>query len=413
MAASNSDDPAWILFILLLIFIFVGWLVWYLFRVEILDILRYVRMAELAPIMLFDEKAAACFSWLRQAPIGNEVPPDATIVAAAHCFGAEPLRRMTPQEAMQYFTLTPQSLGQAGRVAMNYWRWVALLFCSWLVYRALFICKKDAFKTRYNLESFIQRQATMWPVIKPISSFNPSKHSARIPGSVVPAKLPLFAEALSPEEWVSFHQIPVTGGVPDKEKTRQAFLAQLGPRWNGSTKEMPLYMQGLWAAFALKGAQKRDESDDLLGRLSLCWSEEKGFRPSAELVAEVRKILQDPEVGGKALEIANKYAYRTTAILGILRWARFMGGVLAAAQFLWLRGTDRTLWYALNNLGRRSFHMEGAGAMAHYMAEENAQKALPMPRLETAIVALNQYFAANQPVIPPFKGEDRRPRAIT
>jgi intracellular multiplication protein IcmP len=78
-----------------------------------------------------------------------------------------------------------------------------------------------------------------------------------------------------------------------------------------------------------------------------------------------------------------------------------MGGVLAAAQFLWLRGVDRDLWYSLNNLGRRSFHSEGAGALAHYMAEDIAGKAVPGARLETAIGALNQYLAANQPKIPP------------
>jgi intracellular multiplication protein IcmP len=106
----------------------------------------------------------------------------------------------------------------------------------------------------------------------------------------------------------------------------------------------------------------------------------------------VKKLVNDPEVGGKALNIADQHAYRTTALLGVLKWARWMGGVLAPAHFLWLRGVDRNLWYPMNNLGRRSFHVEGAGAMAHFMAEQSAKKPLPMPRLDTAIVTLNQYF---------------------
>ena len=84
-----------------------------------------------------------------------------------------------------------------------------------------------------------------------------------------------------------------------------------------------------------------------------------------------------------------------------------MGGVLAPAQFLWVRGADRNLWYPLNNQGRRSFHTEGAGAMAHFMAELNAKKPLPMARLDTAIMSLNQYFNPTErtaPVVPPREG---------
>jgi intracellular multiplication protein IcmP len=174
---------------------------------------------------------------------------------------------------------------------------------------------------------------------------------------------------------------------------------------------LPDYIEGLLAAFALMGSQKRDESEGLLNQLSLSWTAQKGFKPSSELMSKIHKILKDPEVGGKALEIANLHAYRTTAVLDILRWARWMGGVLAPAYFLWLRGHDRTLWYALNNLGRRSFHSEGAGAIAHYMAEQNAKKPLPIPRIDTAIVTLNQYMSSpNAAAIPPREGDKKSQR---
>jgi intracellular multiplication protein IcmP len=51
-------------------------------------------------------------------------------------------------------------------------------------------------------------------------------------------------------------------------------------------------------------------------------------------------------------------------------------------------------------LGRRAFHTEGAGAMAHYMAETGAQRPLPVPRLDTAIVTLNQYLSRDAIKIP-------------
>lgn len=401
--SNNSDDPVWILVIFIGILILMAWGVWELFRTELLEGMRYLRLIELAPLTLFDEQARSCFSWLRQAPIGDGLPSDEVIYASADCFGVTFLRQVPSAEAINYYSLTPTSVGFVTRLVADYLKWLLALLCAWGIYKALFVSQKDGFKTVYTLEGFIKKQAEIWPVIKPIVQFIPSKCSARIPGTIIPEKLPLFAEALSPEEWLSFHQISVKGGIPDREKTRQAFRKQLGPQWKGY-EGLPPYMLGALAAFALKGVQKRDESDEFLGKLSLYWSEKGGFKPSSELMSEINKILKDPAIGGKALEVASKHAYQTTAILAVLQWGRFMGGVLASAQFLWLRGTDRNLWYALNNLGRRSFHMEGAGAMAHFMAEELAQKALPIPRLETAIVALNQYIAANQPIIPPYEG---------
>ncbi len=151
-------------------------------------------------------------------------------------------------------------------------------------------------------------------------------------------------------------------------------------------------MQGLLAAFALKGAQKREESDEFLGKLALAWSPETGFKPEAELASEIKKILKDPKLGGRLVPAMDKFAWRTTAMLGALKWARDNGGVLAPAQFLWLRAEDRSLWYPLNNLGRRAFHSEGAGAMAHFMAEEAAKKPLPIPRVDTCIITLNTYL---------------------
>jgi intracellular multiplication protein IcmP len=68
-----------------------------------------------------------------------------------------------------------------------------------------------------------------------------------------------------------------------------------------------------------------------------------------------------------------------------------------------MRAHERGLWYPLNNLGRRSYHTEGAGTMAHYMAEKAAGKALPVPRLETAVLTMVQYWSreTGAPTVPP------------
>jgi len=401
MAGNTADDPAWLLLLLLTILGGICWGIWALFEPQFLEGIRYVRLAELALVAPFDSHAAACVSWLWHAPVGQVIPTQPVYDSTMRCFGAEEMRKLSPAAAMNYYNVTTDSIGYVGKMAGSYLRWALLAMCAFFAYYAMFKSKRNQFKTRHNLESFIKIQSTMWPVITPIRDFNPTTYSARILGQAVPDKIPLFAEPFSPEEWLSYHRIPVMNGVPDRESVRRAFCLQLGPRWTGYD-DLPIYMQGLAAAFALKGVQKREESDEFLGRLSVCWTADGGYKPSSELVAEIKKILKDPAIGGKALEVAGKYAYRTTALLGLLKWARFMGGVLAAAQFLWLRGVDRGLWYSLNNQGRRSFHTEGAGSIAHFMAEDQAGKALPIPRMDTAIVTLNIYMGGDTPVqVPP------------
>ena len=79
--------------------------------------------------------------------------------------------------------------------------------------------------------------------------------------------------------------------------------------------------------------------------------------------------------------------------VGFGLWAGASGAILAAAretgplptsEFQWLKGVDRPLFYALNNLGRRTFHVEGLAAAAHYRAEVAAGKRLPEPAVEDA-----------------------------
>ena len=408
MSAQKTDpDQAVTLFLMGMVFFIIGWLIWHFFKYPILEFLRWLRFIELWPINLITgNKYGACLDWLKHVNYLDPAPSPAIIQTTRDCFGLAYLSTVPAEDAQSYYALSAAGIAALEREVTVYIHWpLALAFSAVGVYTYYF-SPRNKFRVKHNLESFIRTQAKMFPVIAPIVNFNPIKSSARIPGSPVPDKLPLFAEALSPEEWISFHRIPVTNNIPEREATRRAFLMQLGPRWNGFNGQ-PSYVQALGAAFALKGSQKREESDELLGKISLCWSASGGITLTSDVASEVRRTIKDSKLGGEAIAIGEKHAYRTTAILAMLQWARARGGVLAPAQFLWVRGMDRTLWYALNNLGRRAFHSEGAGAMAHFMAEQAAQKPLPIPRIDTAIVTLNQYLAERGQPIPPREEASR------
>ncbi|HEU0118755.1 MAG TPA: hypothetical protein VFR09_09000 [Alphaproteobacteria bacterium] len=402
MSGQRSDpDQTVSLFLACAVYFIVGWLIWHFFKMPILEFMRWLRFVELWPInLIMGGKYNACLDWLKHTHYLDAAPTPDIIQATRDCFGVNYLAAVSAEDAPSYFQLSAVGIATLGREVTVYIHWPLALVFAFVAFYSVYISPRNKFRTKYDLEGFIKMQAKMWPVISPIVNFNPIKSSARIPGSPVPDKLPLFAEALSPEEWVSFHRINVTNNIPDREATRRAFLLQLGPRWNGFDG-LPPYVRALIAAFALKGAQKREDSDNLLGDIATCWSAKGGFNMTTEIAAKVNKAIKDKEAGGELKAVGDKHAYRSTAMVAMLLYARSRGGVLAPAQFLWLRGVDRTLWYALNNLGRRAFHTEGAAAMAHFMAEQTAQKPLPIPRIDTAVITLNQYLAEQNVAIPP------------
>lgn len=267
-------------------------------------------------------------------------------------------------------------------------------------------------RRKMNLDSLIGTQAKNFPVIAPFVKFNPSKQPPRAPGAPVPAELPLFAEALGPEEWLAYNSIPIPDGNVDRQASYMAFAQQLGPRWAGWEK-LPPYKQILLACFCLKASRKRKEADSMIGRIAQCWSFEKGLnlKSDRKLLGDARAVLRNKELSSLVLRRANQHAFHSTAMLRALATAREEGGVLAPAQFVWLRAFDRTLWYPLNNLGRQAFHMEAFGAMAHYKIEKMTQRPIPRPKVEAAIDTIVEYMQSDRARPIPqldYKGSKKR-----
>ncbi len=260
---------------------------------------------------------------------------------------------------------------------------------------AIFFGPGTHYKRKMNLEGLMGEQARSFPSIYPFLKFDPRKLPFRAPGQPVPSQLPIFAEALSPEEWLAYNEIRMNAGQIDINRAWQALGQQLGKRWQGP-QALPLHAQALFAVFALKHARKRKDAERLGNALSMAWSADKGFQLPSKVKSEVRSIIKDPKIGGALQKYADQHAYETTAMLRALYRARQEGGVLAPAEFLWLRGHDRTLWYPLNNLGRKSYHAEASGAMVHYTNELIAGQKIPTPRFEEVIRGIEAYMKSGQ-----------------
>lgn len=389
----KGDDVEITLVLIIGMVFLVLWGLWAYAKQPLVEAIRWVKWTELAVFQLVDPGLAEDRKLLEQLVNDQKTISEWRERAAAE------KKQIPLQMWVDHRLLAPEVLWNISNRVGEYTRWLVVLYLGIMGFYYMYVSKKSKFRTAWDLEGLIKIQSKQWPVITPIVDFDPIKDNARNPGEPVPLDLPTFAEALSPEEWVAYHRIPVTNKMPDKEGLRRALQLQLGPKWTG-VGCLTLAQRCLFAAFALKGAQKRKESDALLGRVATFWNHKTDFNPPAELVAEVDGILKDPKVGIPALRIADKHAFRTTALIGVLKWARERGGVLAPAAFLWLRGHERSLWYPLNNCGRRAFHAEAAGAMAHFLAERHAHKPLAIPRLETAILTITQYWGLWNPILP-------------
>ena len=92
--------------------------------------------------------------------------------------------------------------------------------------------------------------------------------------------------------------------------------------------------------------------------------------------------------------------------MALLNEARLKAGVLAPAQFVWLKLVDRRLWYALHSLGfetegfGRYLHpnprVEAAGARDHWAAERLSGRPLLRPEIERALNAARKFAPARK-----------------
>ncbi len=352
------------------------WLFWFYYHAEVRDAVRWVRWSQM---------------WV----ISHFVPDDFTVMymgrEVSFHDGMENTTRYT-QKSLDY-----NHLSYFTSLAMQPLKIVFTLGFVLMAVWAYLKGPKTQFRETLGLEGLMKRQAQVFPVIQPFVGFNPSKQPPRAPGSPVPAELPLFAEALGPEEWIAYNNIPVPDGQLDEEKCQQAFSKQLGKRWGGWQKLEP-YQQVLLASFCLKASRKRSEADAMLSRIAKCWDHKKGLRLNKDrsLVKDARNILKNGGLSKSTLAKCNQHAFQTTALLKALENARNEGGVLAPAQFVWLRGHDRNLWYPLNNLGRQSFHAEALGAMAHFQSERRTSRPIPVPKVKDAVDMLKEYMGTNK-----------------
>lgn len=167
-----------------------------------------------------------------------------------------------------------------------------------------------------------------------------------------------------------------------REKANKVFVYQMGPLWQ-SVAKLPIHTKALFAVFAARAEHDNEAAYRMLRQFSAYY---KDGRTNYNGVDELLSKYQNSKAVQRCIQ---KHAYVLTVMASMLELAR-VDGVLASADFLWLKLVDRRLWYMLNNVGRQTAFTEIAGPFAHWRTEKEMSRALKVPVIHMATEALHE-----------------------
>lgn len=253
------------------------------------------------------------------------------------------------------------------------------------------------FSATFNIKNFREFQKTNWPQIIPASKLDLVKEDIK-KGPWASAYTPIFFSQKHKllDVIVNPNPNPLLGELPKVAKlkeanARQVFAEQLGYIWQGPEK-LPIHRKALFAIFAAMANKDRDAGFKFIRQFNTSLE----YNNSPDFTG-IDELLEQHKNSKLVKKVESRHAYVMTIMAAMLELAR-TDGVVATADFLWLKTVDRPLWYMLSNVGRRAAFPEVAGAVAHWRIESRMQRKLITPMVEEAVKALK--MALNEIIYP-------------
>ncbi len=249
-----------------------------------------------------------------------------------------------------------------------------------MVYAAItyFANITEKFKHIYSMESLRKSENRIWPQITPVMKVDLVKKDLDEGG---------WATSLTPRLFAKKHNLIIENRegrdlnvVLNEGAAHRVFALQIGQFWR-DIESFPMHVQALYGIFLARANHDRGDADKLLDQIAASATSNKlDFTGVKELVAKQKN-------SKPARYIEKKHAYLLTGMATLLELAR-TDGVLATAEFLWLKPIDRPLWYVLNSVGRQTAFPEVAGVYSHWLAEKKLDRPLRVPMVDEAVKAL-------------------------
>jgi intracellular multiplication protein IcmP len=252
---------------------------------------------------------------------------------------------------------------------------VLLVLSAWVYFKG-----PAKYQNSYNMKSLRVVSQEVWPQITPVITLDLIKEDID-KGPWAMCQLPLA--------FCREHNLLLAKEIANKKvwSVRQKpayrlFALQLGPMWPG-LDFLPIHVKALALVFLARTTGQRPLANSILKQIAASAATGKlDFTGVSEQLKNFRdhKIIRWVEA---------RHAYVTTFMATLLEIAR-SDGVLASAEFLWLKPVDRRLWFVLNNVGRRTAFVEVAGIYSHWIAEKKIGRALKTPMVKGAVDALDE-----------------------
>ncbi len=296
-------------------------------------------------------------------------------------------------------------------VSLQFGRWTrfpVFVVCCGLAYYIYAFHPLGRFRRKWDMFTLPKQEVALWPCITPVLDANLLKQ---------PQDKGRWAWGATPKDWLTEkglwehyeeeevdkfnpkRKLKIKKRRPNREKVEEALIAQLGPRFT-SFDVLPQYMKALLGAFMAKACGEGKVCQKILNKMSMSSVlvgvatndlEEKLDLTAFDMALGLSRF-EKYKNSDLVKEVLARHYYLSTVMVALLVKAR-MSGVLASAEFLWLKPVQRTLFYMFNTLGRRVCWVTAAGIFGHYYAELRRERGLRRPYIVKAYEGITEYLA--------------------
>ena len=370
----GADKNAYYIFWLLLLITIVAAIIWYYFHEQFKWFFISLRTLEFQVIVFFLDQLPSHFLGLGES---------LTTALGQAKAGLEISRQLTPQ------ALSLELAEALSDSAGSYLRYPLALY---LLFLCIFVFKSNVhlrLKKKFDMRSLAKQEKVNWPQIEIVTEQD-----------LLAADLDSgpWAMAMTPLQFAKKNKLVQVSHIEENDKrfakiktaeyvlilnkirAARAFSLQLGRSFQ-SVMAMPVHRRAIFAVFASRGCRDTEQANRLSSQLA--HSAAKGSLDCTGVDALCLRYLQNTRVQ----EILKKHAYEFTVFISMLLLAR-EDGVLASADFLWVKPVDRRLWYVINNVGRQTPGVEVGGIFNHWYYEAALKRSLCTPRVDEAVKAL-------------------------
>ncbi len=368
--ADQGGNAYYILWMLGLV-IFVGVAIWYFFADQLKMAFLAIRQAELFLVALFvDYIPVQYIPGLEDLPA--RVDNDLDLA-----------RQITPETlTLDIADALSTEVGIFLRIPLG----ILMAFLAVMVYKSNILMR---FTKTYNMRSLMDQEQVNWPQISVVNKINLIEldlDSGPWAMAMTPLqfakKYKLITVELAPMVGSGFSKTvaPEFKMILDKTRAERAFMAQLGRPFQGLGAMAP-HRRAIAAILIGRGCRDKELAQKLVYQLARSAGQGKLNLEGAD---EMWKKHEKKDLVQKILQ---KHAYELTIFASLLMFAR-EDGVVASADFLWVKPLDRRLWYVLNNVGRQTPASEVGGIFSHWYYECALKRPLSSPVVGLAVNAL-------------------------